>query len=85
MSSQSTTVTDPTPIPRAGEILTPEALAFITELNRRFNPVREELLAARGAKREAVASTSCRKPSPFVKATGRLPRPLPPCRTAALK
>ena len=57
MSSQLATITDLTPIPRAGEILTSEALAFITVLNRRFNPVREELLAARGTKRDAVAAT----------------------------
>ena len=57
MSNQSVTVTDPTPIPRADEILTPEALSFVAELNRRFNPVREELLAARTAKREVVAAT----------------------------
>ncbi len=57
MSSPSITVTDLTPIPRAGEILSAEALAFVAELNQRFNPVREQLLAARGTKREAVAAT----------------------------
>lgn len=57
MSVQQATVTDPLPIPRAQEILTPEALAFVAELNRRFNPTREELLAARGAKREEVAAS----------------------------
>ncbi|SEE97671.1 malate synthase [Arthrobacter alpinus] len=57
MSAQSVTVTDPTPIPRAAEILTDEALAFVAELNRRFNPVRTELLEARGVKRTKVAET----------------------------
>ncbi|MFC8304072.1 malate synthase A [Specibacter sp. NPDC057265] len=57
MSSQSVHVTEPTPIPRADEILTPEALAFVAELNRRFNPVRGQLLTERGAKRERVAAT----------------------------
>ena len=32
------------------EILTPEALAFVAELHRRFEPRRRELLAARGAR-----------------------------------
>ncbi|MDE2355825.1 MAG: malate synthase A [Alphaproteobacteria bacterium] len=35
---------------RAGEILTPEALAFLAELHRRFDPRRRELLAARVAR-----------------------------------
>jgi malate synthase len=51
------TVTDPTPIPRAGEILTPEALDFVAELNRRFNPSRIERLAERTTKRATVAAT----------------------------
>ena len=57
MSTQTVTVTDPTPIPRAAEILTDAALAFVAELNSRFNPVRNELLAARGVKRAKVAET----------------------------
>ncbi|MDP9998548.1 malate synthase A [Pseudarthrobacter sulfonivorans] len=51
------TVTDPRPIERAEEILTPEALAFIEELHLRFAGTRNETLAARGAKRQKVAET----------------------------
>ncbi|OFI37146.1 malate synthase A [Arthrobacter sp. SW1] len=51
------TVTDPQPIERAEEILTPEALAFVEELHKRFAGTRNELLAARTAKREEVART----------------------------
>jgi malate synthase len=35
-------------------ILTPEALAFVVELQRRFNPRREELLAARVARQQRL-------------------------------
>ncbi|MPZ49011.1 MAG: malate synthase A [Dehalococcoidia bacterium] len=35
---------------RASEILTPSALDFISELQRRFNPTRQQLLAARAAR-----------------------------------
>ena len=51
------TVTDPQPIERAEEILTPKALAFVEELHKRFAGTRSELLAARAAKREEVART----------------------------
>lgn len=51
------TVTDPQPVSRAGEILTPEALAFIEELHQRFAATRSELLKARVVKREQVART----------------------------
>ncbi|WP_287933670.1 malate synthase A [Arthrobacter sp.] len=57
LPTASVAVTDPTPIPRAGEILTPGALAFVAELNRRFNPVRKERLAERTSKRERAAAT----------------------------
>ncbi|WP_125616182.1 malate synthase A [Specibacter cremeus] len=56
MSKSTITVTDPTPIPRAGEILTDEALAFVAELNRRFNQTRKQRLAERAIKRAAVAA-----------------------------
>jgi hypothetical protein len=46
------TVTDPRPIDRAEEILTPKALAFIEELHKRFAGTRGELLTARGVKRQ---------------------------------
>jgi malate synthase len=41
---------------RAGyeQILTPEALAFVVDLQRRFNPRREELLAARVARQKRL-------------------------------
>ena len=35
---------------RAVEVLTPEALAFVADLHRRFEPRRRELLAARQAR-----------------------------------
>ena len=59
MTSPASTlvVTDPAPIPRAAEILTPDALDFLGELNRRFNPARIERLAERTAKRAQVAAT----------------------------
>lgn len=51
------TVTDPRPIDRAEEILTPKALAILEELHTRFASTRNEVLAARGAKRQRVAET----------------------------
>ncbi|GAC1488473.1 MAG: malate synthase A [Pseudarthrobacter sp.] len=51
------TVTDPRPIDRAEEILTPQALEFIEELHQRFAGTRNELLAARQVKRQQVAET----------------------------
>ncbi|HET7196085.1 MAG TPA: malate synthase A, partial [Nocardioides sp.] len=42
-------------VDRSEEILTPEALEFIADLHRRFGPVRDELLAARGKRRAAIA------------------------------
>src|SRR2546427_12844327 len=35
-------------------VLTPEALAFVAELQREFNPTRLELLAARGERQERL-------------------------------
>ena len=51
------TVTDPRPVDRAEEILTPEALGFIEELHQRFAGTRNELLQARKVKRQKVAET----------------------------
>jgi malate synthase len=48
-------LTDPRPVERAEEILTPEALTFVESLHTRFAARRDELLAARGAKRERAA------------------------------
>jgi len=48
-------LTEPAPVPRAGEILTPEALAFVEELHARFADRRDELLAARRIRRQEAA------------------------------
>ena len=40
----------------ATRILTPEALAFVADLQREFNPVRLELLAARAERQERIAA-----------------------------
>ena len=48
-------VTDLHPAEGAGTILTPEALAFIEELHHRFAPARNDLLAARARRREAIS------------------------------
>ena len=50
-------LTDPHPIDRAEEILTPEALAFVEALHERFTGRRDELLGARGQRREEAART----------------------------
>ncbi len=50
-------LSDPTPVDRAGEILTPEALAFVEALHVRFADRRDELLEARRARREEAART----------------------------
>jgi malate synthase len=44
-------------VERGEEILTPEALAFVESLQRRFGARRDELLAARRARRDEVART----------------------------
>ncbi|MGH8962228.1 MAG: malate synthase A [Jatrophihabitantaceae bacterium] len=50
-------VTAPSTIPRAGEVLTPEALAFVADLQRRFGPRRDELLARRQERYADTART----------------------------
>jgi malate synthase len=45
------------PVERSEEILTPEALAFIADLQTRFGARRDELLAARRARRAEVSRT----------------------------
>jgi malate synthase len=42
---------------RADEVLSTEALAFVAELQRRFGPRRDELLAGRAARRDEAART----------------------------
>ncbi|SDO50933.1 malate synthase A [Actinacidiphila guanduensis] len=46
------------PVPRAEEVLTPEALAFLAELHRRFAPRRAELLERRKQRRAEIARTA---------------------------
>jgi malate synthase len=46
------------PVPRADEVLTAEALAFLGELHRRFAPRRAELLARRAERRAEIARTA---------------------------
>src|SRR3954468_12381408 len=42
---------------RYDEVLTPDALAFVADLQRRFGPTREDLLARRSQRREQAAKT----------------------------
>jgi malate synthase len=58
-STSDTTVTIDAPfaVERGEEILTPKALDFLAELQRRFGPRRDELLAARKARRAEVSRT----------------------------
>jgi malate synthase len=42
-------------IERGDEVLTPEALAFVAELQRRFGPRRDELLRRRQARWDEIA------------------------------
>ena len=44
-------------VPRSEEILTPEALAFVADLDARFHARRDELLGARRTRREEIART----------------------------
>jgi malate synthase len=46
------------PVPRAEEVLTPAALAFLAELHRRFAGRRDELLARRRQRRAEIARTA---------------------------
>jgi malate synthase len=44
------------PVDRGEEVLTPEALAFVADLSRRFGPRRRELLALRRERRARIAA-----------------------------
>jgi malate synthase len=44
------------PVPGADAVLTPDALAIVAELQRRFGPRRDELLVARAERRRAIAA-----------------------------
>ena len=43
-------------VPRADDVLTPDAVAFVAGLQERFGPRRSELLEARAARRERIAA-----------------------------
>src|SRR5918993_416585 len=45
------------PVPRSEEVLTPEALDFVADLDARFHERRDELLAARRERRAEIART----------------------------
>src|SRR5687767_14565537 len=50
-------VTEPgQPLPETARVLTPEALAFVADLHRRFNPTRQELLAKRSERQRQLAA-----------------------------
>jgi malate synthase len=70
------------------QILTPEAVEFLTELVSRFTPARNKLLAAR-QQQQAIDDGSCRilfrKLLPLEMATGRFAVSRRICRIAALK
>ncbi|WP_030212085.1 malate synthase A [Streptomyces sp. NRRL WC-3626] len=51
-------IVDAEPLPRQEEVLTEPALAFLAALHQRFTPRRDELLARRTERREAIARTS---------------------------
>jgi malate synthase len=53
----ATVVSDPRPVERAGDILTPDALAFIERLHERFAGERNARLAARVERREEASRT----------------------------
>src|SRR3954447_21527199 len=42
---------------RVDEVLTPEAIAFVTDLQKKFGPTREQLLARRQQRRQQAADT----------------------------
>ena len=57
MSEPTVVVDAPHEVERSSEILTPEALAFLGELQTRFGARRDELLAARQTRRAEVSRT----------------------------
>jgi malate synthase len=57
MHSSSETELHAYPVDRAGEVLTPEALGFLADLHRQFEPTRRALLAARAQRRAEIART----------------------------
>jgi malate synthase len=57
MPERTVTVDAPIEVERSDEVLTAEALAFLAELQTRFGPRRDELLAARALRRAEVSRT----------------------------
>src|SRR5215207_5180225 len=51
-----TTISGPD-VPGVGEVLTPDALAFVADLQRRFGPARDALLLQRADRRRAIATS----------------------------
>jgi malate synthase len=51
---RSRAVAEPSGVPGASELLTPDALEFLTELHQRFDARRRSLLAARGDRQERL-------------------------------
>jgi malate synthase len=51
-----TTISGPD-VPGAREVLTPDALAFVADLQRRFGPTRDALLLQRAERRRAIATS----------------------------
>src|SRR3954471_12383760 len=56
MATNDATIVGPTE-DRFDEVLTPEAIAFVTDLQRKFGKTREELLARRQQRRQQAADT----------------------------
>ena len=70
------------------EVLTPDALEFVAELQRRFGPRRRDLLrgpgpAPRAARRRARCSTSCPRRARSARATGQCRAGRPPTCSSA--
>ena len=81
-------VTGPAIVPGSDRVLTPEALAFVADLHRRFNPTRERLLAARAQRQERIeAPARCPTSAPTrprsAPPTGASAAPRPTSTTAA--
>ena len=57
MSEPTVVVDAPHEVERSSEILSPDALAFLAELQTRFGDRRDELLAARRSRRAEVSRT----------------------------
>jgi malate synthase len=50
-------INGPSVEPRQGEVLSESALAFVTDLQRRFGGRRDDLIAARAARRESISTS----------------------------